>query len=65
MIMPTTRILAGVKPGPQREIFPGDTKVDAGPPNLFGHQSCAKFFILIFCQKLDEDQTNKKVFSEI
>ena len=38
--------------GHQREIFPGGTKVDAGPPNFFGHQSSAKFFILIFCPKL-------------
>ena len=35
---------------PQRENFPGGTKVDAGPPNLF--------------QKLGEDQ-KKKVFTEI
>ena len=39
-----------VDAGPQREIFPGGTKVDAGPPNLF--------------QKLGEDQT-KKVFTEV
>ena len=42
--------------GPQREIFPGDAKVDTAPPNLFGHQTCAKFFILIFSPKLGEEQ---------
>ena len=42
-----------------REIFPGGTKVDAGPPNLFGHQTCANFFIPIFCQNLGEDQKKK------
>ena len=51
-------------PGPQREIFPGGTKVDTGPPNLFGHQTYAKFIILIFCPKLGEDQ-QKKIYSKI
>ena len=40
-----------IQAGPQREIFPGGTKVDAGPPNLFWHQSCTKFYILIFSKK--------------
>ena len=46
-------------PGPQREIFPWGTKVDTGSPNLFGHQTCAKFFIPIFRPKLGEDQKKK------
>ena len=59
-----------VKPGLQRENFPGGTKVDAGPPNLFGHQSCANFFsdLLpnivkfspIFSTKLGENQEKKR-----
>ena len=49
-----------VYPGPQREIFPGGTKVDNGPPNLFGHQTCAKFFVLYFCPKLGEINNKKR-----
>ena len=48
-----------VTPGPQREIFPGGTKVDAGPPNLFGHQRSSVKFSPIFCPKSGEDQTKK------
>ena len=44
---------------PQREIFPGDTKVDTTPLNLFGHQTYAKFFILIFSPKLGEEQKKR------
>ena len=29
-------IINEVPAGPQREIFPGGTKVDTGPPNLIG-----------------------------
>ena len=39
-------------PGTQREIFPGVTKVDAGPPKFFGPQSCAKFFYSVFPPKI-------------
>ena len=28
--------IIGLSSGPQRENFPGGTKVDAGPPNLIG-----------------------------
>ena len=49
-----------VYPGSQREIFPGGMKVDNGSPNLFGHQTCAKFFDLYFCLKLGEIKNKKR-----
>ena len=35
--------------GLREKFFQGSTKVDNGLPNLFGHQTCAKFFVLYFC----------------
>ena len=62
--------------GPQREFFPGGSKVDTGPPNLIGpakpHRGpCRKIifrpgtklaqnFFPIFCPKLGEEQKKKK-----
>ena len=31
--------------GPQREIFPGGTKVDTGPPNVIGAHAVKSFFV--------------------
>ena len=59
------RLFFALESGPQSKIFPGGTKVDAGPPYLFGHQSCVKFFILIFCQKLGEKKRSSLKFSPI
>ena len=58
--------------GPQREFFPGGSKVDSGPPNLIGpakpHRSpfrkiifrlgtkLGQNFFPIFCPKLGEEQ---------
>ena len=63
--------------GPQREIFPGGAKIDAGPPKLDDEQKkkvftqiCPKsgeeqkkIVTQIFCRKLGEEQ--KKVFTQI
>ena len=57
-----------LSPGPQREFFPGGTKIDAGHPNS-SEAVTAKSkkvlleFGLIFCPKLGEEQ--KKVFTQI
>ena len=49
-----------LQPGPQSEIFPVGTKVDTGPPILFGHQTCATFFLSdFFCPKLGEEQKKR------
>ena len=54
--------------GPQREIFPGGTKIDAGPPKFGEVQTNQKRSSLkfdpIFCPKLGEEQ-KKKVFTQI
>ena len=57
-----------VEAGPQREIFPGGTKIDAGPPKLSEAltDKSKKFFTQIwkfdpvFSPKLGEEQKKKK-----
>ena len=49
--------------GPQREIFPGGTKIDAGPPKFGEVQTNQKRSSLkfdpIFCPKLGEEQKKR------
>ena len=50
--------------GPQREIFPGGTKVDTGPSNLFEHQTAQNFLFRVFAQNKVKTK-KKKVFTEL
>ena len=52
-------------PGPQREIFPGGTKVDAGLPKFSKAQTDKQKKVFtqngrIFCPKLGEEQKIKQ-----
>ena len=55
-----------VPPGPRRDIFPGGTKINAGPAKSVEEQkkrSSLKFGP-VFCPNLGEEQ-KKKVFTQI
>ena len=68
-----------MEPGPQREIFPGGTKVDTesrnliGPPSLIGAHAVKSFFVpapnlrKIFFQLFAQNKvkSKKKVFTQI
>ena len=58
-----------LRPGPQREIFPGGTKIDAGPPKLGEVQTnkskkgLYSNLVPFFSQK--QVKSKKKVFTQI
>ena len=66
--MQRVRCVDRVQAGPKREIFPGGTKIDAGPSKLgkiqINQKKVFTKFGPLFCPKLDEEQ-KKKDFTQI